>query len=322
MTIAKVYCGSAVRFVPGVSGLLYNRTPFVCVPDLIVIGVLAVWQFDWCCFYYFVRNSPVALLEALCARIFFFRFVNIGFFLTIFFVVCKVSNTAFLPPLSVIINKKHSLWYDKQHSNPTPCRLPVEMLNLWKSCILPQFWLYLRYISDESQVQTLQASLNRSLNNTLHIYGHLTALHTETGIPPLYITQNLQLARLWFRLHSSHPATIQHFLSQLWPPLLQVVSFHDNLLEDFWMHSGGGRVYCEEYAEFKCEEVRVGRGKIDGWGRKLAHTCCVCVCCGDASLHMFAAAPGVHKVQVWHIFAIQVDQSIRTQDIFCITSLC
>ena len=34
---------------------------------------------DWCCFYYFVRNSLVALLEALCARIFSFRFVNIGF---------------------------------------------------------------------------------------------------------------------------------------------------------------------------------------------------------------------------------------------------
>jgi len=43
---------------------------------------------DWCCFYYFVRNSLVALLEALCARIFFLRFVNIGFFLTFFFFVC------------------------------------------------------------------------------------------------------------------------------------------------------------------------------------------------------------------------------------------
>jgi len=29
-----------------------------------------LYVFDWCCFYYFVRNSPVALLEALCARIF------------------------------------------------------------------------------------------------------------------------------------------------------------------------------------------------------------------------------------------------------------
>ena len=34
---------------------------------------------DWCCFYCFVRNSLVALLEALCARIFSFRFVKIGF---------------------------------------------------------------------------------------------------------------------------------------------------------------------------------------------------------------------------------------------------
>jgi len=33
---------------------------------------------DWCCFYYFVRNSLVALLKALCARIFFFRFVDRG----------------------------------------------------------------------------------------------------------------------------------------------------------------------------------------------------------------------------------------------------
>jgi len=38
--------------------------------------------------------------------------------------------------------------------------------------------------------------------------------------PPLYITQNLQLAQLRFRLHYS---PIQHFLWQLWQPLLQVV---------------------------------------------------------------------------------------------------
>ena len=35
--------------------------------------------FDWCFFYYFVRNSLIALLEALCARIVSLRFVNIGF---------------------------------------------------------------------------------------------------------------------------------------------------------------------------------------------------------------------------------------------------
>jgi len=43
--------------------------------------------FDWCCFYYFVRNSIVALLEALCAEIFSFRFANIGFVSEFFFFV-------------------------------------------------------------------------------------------------------------------------------------------------------------------------------------------------------------------------------------------
>jgi len=35
-------CGSAVRFVPGVSGLPYYHTPLVCVPG--AIGALAVWR--------------------------------------------------------------------------------------------------------------------------------------------------------------------------------------------------------------------------------------------------------------------------------------
>jgi len=34
--------------------------------------------FDWCCFYNFVRNSLVALLEAMCSNL-CLRFVNIGF---------------------------------------------------------------------------------------------------------------------------------------------------------------------------------------------------------------------------------------------------
>ena len=64
-----------------------------------------------------------------------------------------------------------------------------------------------------------------SLSTTLHVYCHPTALLAEAGILPLYITQNLQLAQLRFRLHSSEspPVTIQHFLWQLWQPLLQLV---------------------------------------------------------------------------------------------------
>jgi len=48
--------------------------------------------------------------------------------------------------LALSIAVSYSLQYAKHHSNPTLCRSPVEMLNLWKSCILLQFLLYLRYI--------------------------------------------------------------------------------------------------------------------------------------------------------------------------------
>ena len=103
------------------------------------------------------------------------------------------------------------------------CSSPVEILNLWKSCVLPHFLLYLRYISEESQIKTLQASLNRSLSTTIHVYGYPTALLAEAGIPPLYITQNLQLAQLRFRLSSSPPTSIQYFMWTLWQPLLKTL---------------------------------------------------------------------------------------------------
>jgi len=48
---------------------------------------------DWCCFYYYLRNSLVALLEALCARIVFFGFVNMWFFWYIYIYICARSLT-------------------------------------------------------------------------------------------------------------------------------------------------------------------------------------------------------------------------------------
>ena len=56
---------------------------------------------------------------------------------------------------SLVLPVSYSLRYDKHHSNPTICSSPFEMLALWKSCVLPHFLLYLRYISDETQVKTL-----------------------------------------------------------------------------------------------------------------------------------------------------------------------
>jgi len=57
-----------------------------CIQDMKVLSVWLVSNqgssaphptaIDWCCFHYFVRNSPVALLNLYV----FFRFVNIGFF--------------------------------------------------------------------------------------------------------------------------------------------------------------------------------------------------------------------------------------------------
>jgi len=54
-------------------------------------------RIDWCCFYYFVRNSLVALLEALRARIFSLD-SWISFFFDIFFVCAKSLTKSFFRP--------------------------------------------------------------------------------------------------------------------------------------------------------------------------------------------------------------------------------
>ena len=106
------------------------------------------------------------------------------------------ANKGHSLPLAV----SYSLRYDKHNSNPTLCHLPVKMLNLWKSCALqvPHFLLYLRYMSDASEVQVLQANLNRSLSTSIHVYGHPTALLDGAGIPPftLHRTYNLHNSEL------------------------------------------------------------------------------------------------------------------------------
>ena len=70
----------------------------------ISLGMPSLCQIDWCCFHYFVRKCLVALLEDLCARILFFRFVNIGFVLTFSFLLfmceqdlCLWESTCLLP---------------------------------------------------------------------------------------------------------------------------------------------------------------------------------------------------------------------------------
>jgi len=97
----------------------------------------------------------------------------------------------------------YSLRYDEHHSNPTCTESPTKVINLWKSCVLSHFLLYLRYIHSDSQIQKLHACLNRTLSSTLHVYGHAPALLAEVGITPLHITQNLQLAQFRYRLSTN-----------------------------------------------------------------------------------------------------------------------
>jgi len=106
----------------------------------------------------------------------------------------------------------YSLRYDKHHSNPTSTESPINIINLWKSCVLLHFLLYLRYIHSDSQIQKLQACLNRSLSSTFHVYGRATALLAEVGIPPLHITQHLQLALFRYRLSTNQNNIIPHTL--------------------------------------------------------------------------------------------------------------
>jgi len=106
----------------------------------------------------------------------------------------------------------YSLRYDKHHSNPTCAESPTKVINLWKFCVLPHFLLYLQYIHSDSQMQKQQACLNRSLSSTLHVYSHATALLAEAGIPPLHITQNLQLASFRYHLSTNIINIIPHTL--------------------------------------------------------------------------------------------------------------
>jgi len=55
---------------------------------------------------------------------------------------------------SLALAVSYSLHYDKHHSNPTVCSSPLEMLQLWKSCVLPHFLLRF-YLCDASQVQNV-----------------------------------------------------------------------------------------------------------------------------------------------------------------------
>ena len=118
----------------------------------------------------------------------------------------------------------YSLRYDKHQSNPTQSQQCGHILQLWKSCVLPHYLLYLRYLCSEDQIQQLQVSLNQSLSSNLRVGGHAQALLADTGVPPttkylfhhknillLHITQRLQLAQMRYRVSHSPTGSLPLF---------------------------------------------------------------------------------------------------------------
>ena len=119
----------------------------------------------------------------------------------------------------------YSLRYDKHQSNPTQSQQCGHILQLWKSCVLPHYLLYLRYLCSEDQIQQLQVSLNQSLSSNLRVGGHAQALLADTGVPPttkylfhllLHITQRLQLAQMRYRVSHSPTGSLPLFWWKVW----------------------------------------------------------------------------------------------------------
>ena len=80
-------CSNPVRFEVSVTVLhppiLSVKAPYFSI----------CWLIDWCCFYYLVRNSLVALLKALCAQMFSLDSWISVFFWDFFGFVCARSLT-------------------------------------------------------------------------------------------------------------------------------------------------------------------------------------------------------------------------------------
>jgi len=73
-----------------------------------------IFPIGWCCFYYFVRNSLVALLEALCCRIFSLDSWISVFFWHFFFVVVRSLTKPFFCLIGDHYWSSH--WFsNKQH---------------------------------------------------------------------------------------------------------------------------------------------------------------------------------------------------------------
>ena len=125
--------------------------------------------------------------------------------------ICRKINAAHQTVAAVA----HSLRYD------TPAILrgirssPLVLFRIWQSCVLSFATEHLRYLVNNTQIETVERTLINSLQRTLHCFTPSQIIMLELGVPPLALQQAAQLIALHFRFTVTHTHTISAHLYKL-----------------------------------------------------------------------------------------------------------
>ena len=81
---------------------------------------------------------------------------------------------------------------------------PSTRLQLWKSCVLVQATINLRYITSQTHLNEIQRALSKSLQKAMGCYDCPLALQGDLGVPPLEFFRLKEWARMHFRYSSGN----------------------------------------------------------------------------------------------------------------------
>ena len=81
---------------------------------------------------------------------------------------------------------------------------PSTRLQLWRSCVLTQATINLRYITSQTHLNEIQRALSKSLQKTMGCYDCPLALQGDLGVPPLEFFRLKEWARMHFRYSSGN----------------------------------------------------------------------------------------------------------------------
>ena len=81
---------------------------------------------------------------------------------------------------------------------------PRTRLQLWRSCVLVQATINLRYITSQTHLNEIQRALSKSLQKTMGRYDCPLALQGGLGVPPLEFFRLKEWARMHFRYSSGN----------------------------------------------------------------------------------------------------------------------